>query len=131
MKPYFKSIVYIILSMTFSPLTMAQEELNVYSARKEAYIKPLLDQFASAHNVTVNLVTSKADALIERLVNEGKNTPADVLITVDAGRLSCVVEHWLPPASSIQETCDMERLWTEISLDVLREKLPTSGTTHG
>ena len=87
MKPYFKSILYIILCMVFSPLTTAQEELNVYSARKEAYIKPLLDQFASTHNVKVNLVTSKADALIERLVNEGKNTPADVLITVDAGRL--------------------------------------------
>lgn len=63
------------------------EELNVYSARKEAYIKPLLDQFAKAHNVTVNLVTSKADALIQRLKSEAENTPADILITVDAGRL--------------------------------------------
>lgn len=87
MKPYFNSVLYIILLALISPLSVADEELNVYSARKEAYIKPLLDQFATAHQVKVNLVTSKADALIERLINEGDNTPADVLITVDAGRL--------------------------------------------
>jgi len=78
---------YLVLcAITINP-TQASEELNVYSARKEAYIKPLLDQFAQIHNVQINLVTSKADALIQRLIGEGKNTPADVLITVDAGRL--------------------------------------------
>ena len=87
MKPYFKSILYIILSLAMGAPAAAEQELNVYSARKEAYIKPLLDQFASEQNVTVNLVTSKADALIQRLISEGENTPADVLITVDAGRL--------------------------------------------
>lgn len=87
MKPHYKSILYIILLAMIVVPVWAEEELNVYSARKEAYIKPLLDQFAAAQNVKVNLVTSKADALIQRLVNEGKNTPADVLITVDAGRL--------------------------------------------
>lgn len=87
MKLYFKSTLYIILSLALMAPVSAQDELNVYSARKEAYIKPLLDQFANKQNVTVNLVTSKADALIQRLINEGKNTPADVLITVDAGRL--------------------------------------------
>ena len=83
----FKSVSYIIFSALIAQPLLAQEELNVYSARKEALIKPLLDQFAENNNVTVNLVTSKADALIQRLVSEGKNTPADVLITVDAGRL--------------------------------------------
>lgn len=82
-----KSACYLLLSLLFTEPLLAQEELNVYSARKEALIKPLLDQFAQANNVKVNLVTSKADALIQRLVSEGKNTPADVLITVDAGRL--------------------------------------------
>lgn len=87
MKLHYKSILYIILSAIIVAPVCAEEELNVYSARKEAYIKPLLDRFAAEQNVKVNLVTSKADALIQRLVNEGKNTPADVLITVDAGRL--------------------------------------------
>ena len=87
MKLYFKSILYITLSCMIGQFAQAEEELNVYSARKEAYIKPLLDQFAELHKIKINLVTSKADALIERLNNEGKNSPADVLITTDAGRL--------------------------------------------
>ena len=91
MKLHIKSILYITLYCLFSQATYAEkdlhDELNVYSARKEALIKPLLDQFASAHGIKVNLVTGKADALIERLNNEGKHSPADVLITVDAGRL--------------------------------------------
>ena len=62
-------------------------ELNVYSARKEALIKPLLDRYAQQTGVTINLVTGKGDALLTRLKTEGRNSPADVLITTDAGRL--------------------------------------------
>lgn len=62
-------------------------EVNVYSAREEALIKPLLDKFTQETGVTVNLVTGEADALLSRLISEGRNTPADVFITVDAGRL--------------------------------------------
>jgi len=62
-------------------------EVNVYSARQEALIKPLLDEFTKKTDIKVNLVTGKGDALLTRLVNEGRNSPADVLLTVDAGRL--------------------------------------------
>jgi len=62
-------------------------EVNLYSARKEELIKPLLDRFTSETGVEVNLVTGKADALLERLRAEGRNSPADLLITTDAGRL--------------------------------------------
>lgn len=67
------------------PATAA--EVNIYSARKEALIKPLLDQFTGETGITANLVTGSADALLKRLELEGENSPADVLITVDAGRL--------------------------------------------
>ncbi|MEM8563403.1 MAG: Fe(3+) ABC transporter substrate-binding protein, partial [Pseudomonadota bacterium] len=67
--------------------THADQEVNVYSARQEALIKPLLDQFADETGIAVNLVTSKGDALLTRLQKEGANSPADVLITIDAGRL--------------------------------------------
>ena len=87
LKLHIKSILYITLCGLCAQLAHAQDELNVYSARKEAYIKPLLDQFSKQHNIPVNLITSKADALIQRLDNEGKHSPADVLITTDAGRL--------------------------------------------
>jgi iron(III) transport system substrate-binding protein len=63
------------------------EEVNVYSARQEALIKPLLDRFTADTGIDVNLVTGSGDALLARLRNEGRNSPADVLLTVDAGRL--------------------------------------------
>ena len=62
-------------------------EINIYSARKEDLIKPLLDKFETQSGIKVNLVTGKADALLQRLISEGKNSPADILITTDAGRL--------------------------------------------
>ena len=68
-------------------INVSAEEVNVYSARKEALIKPILDKFAKENNIKVNLVTGKADALITRLASEGKHSPADVLITTDVGRL--------------------------------------------
>lgn len=68
-------------------IAAAADVVNVYSARQEALIKPLLDRFTEETGVRVRLVTGSADALIQRLQAEGRNTPADVLITVDAGRL--------------------------------------------
>jgi iron(III) transport system substrate-binding protein len=62
-------------------------EVNIYSARKEALIKPLLDRYTEQTGIEVNLVTGKADALIKRLELEGANSPADLLLTVDVGRL--------------------------------------------
>ena len=67
--------------------SLADNEVNLYSSRKEALIKPLLDRFSSDTGITVNLVTGKDDALLERLKSEGANTPADLFITADASRL--------------------------------------------
>ncbi|PYF81038.1 MULTISPECIES: Fe(3+) ABC transporter substrate-binding protein [Marinomonas] len=65
----------------------ASGEVNVYSARSEALIAPLLDIYSKENNVKVNLITGSADALLSRLQSEGDASPADVFITVDAGRL--------------------------------------------
>lgn len=62
-------------------------EVNVYSARKEDLIKPLLDQFTAQTGIKANLVTGKEDALLTRLQSEGASSPADILVTTDAGRL--------------------------------------------
>ncbi len=76
------------LALTFAtPPAFASGEVNLYSARNEELIKPLLDRFTSETGIKVNLVTGKADALLKRLESEGRNTPADVLLTTDAGRL--------------------------------------------
>lgn len=79
----------------------ASAEVNVYSARKEHLIKPLLDRFTASTGVQVNLVTADAGPLLERLRSEGRNSPADVFITVDAGRLHAAKEAGvLQPVSS-------------------------------
>ena len=75
-----------LLCISANPV-LAAEEVNLYSARKEALIKPILDQFTEQTGIKVNLVTGKADALLTRMKSEGKLTPADILITSDAGRL--------------------------------------------
>src|SRR3990172_2272070 len=66
---------------------LSAEVVNLYSARKEELIKPLLDKFTAATGIRVNLVTGKEDTLLERLKSEGRNSPADLLLTSDAGRL--------------------------------------------
>lgn len=63
------------------------QQVNIYSARSEALIKPLLDRYSAQTGTTVNLVTGDADALIKRLELEGDNSPADILLTVDVARL--------------------------------------------
>jgi len=71
----------------FATAVTASPELNLYSARKEALIQPLLENFTAETGIKVNLVTGKADALLKRLKSEGRNSPADLLLTTDAGRL--------------------------------------------
>ncbi|PZN29620.1 MAG: Fe(3+) ABC transporter substrate-binding protein [Proteobacteria bacterium] len=65
----------------------APEELVVYSARNEQLIKPLFDRYTAETGMPIRFVTDDAGPLIERLAAEGANSPADVLMTVDAGEL--------------------------------------------
>ena len=62
-------------------------EINVYSHRHYDSDKILFTQFTKETGIKVNVVKASADQLIQRLICEGKNSPADVLLTVDAGRL--------------------------------------------
>jgi iron(III) transport system substrate-binding protein len=85
-----------------SPSVVA-EQVNLYSARKEALIKPLLDKFTQETGISVNLVTGKADNLITRLKSEGKFSPADLLLTTDVGRLYRAKQQGLTQAISVTE----------------------------
>ena len=83
-----KTLVSIVTAgLLLATTAQASDIVNVYSARKEALIKPLLDEFSATTGIKVNLITGKADALLKRLQVEGSATPADVFITVDVGRL--------------------------------------------
>ena len=77
----------LVLIAALLPALVQAAEINIYSARQENLIRPLLDQFSERHKIQVNLVTGKADALLARLNSEGENTPADLLLTTDVGRL--------------------------------------------
>jgi iron(III) transport system substrate-binding protein len=65
----------------------AAQEVNLYSSRHYDTDVALYDTFTEQTGIVVNLIEGDADQLLERIKAEGRNSPADVLITVDAGRL--------------------------------------------
>ena len=65
----------------------AADEVVVYSARIDDLIKPVFDAYTAKTGVPVKFITDKEAPLLARLKAEGENTPADMLITVDAGNL--------------------------------------------
>ena len=65
----------------------AAGEVNVYSARHYDTDLALYERFTEQTGIDVNLIEGNSDGLIERIGNEGELSPADMLITVDAGRL--------------------------------------------
>ena len=67
---------------------IAADSVNVYSSRGEPLIAPLLERFSEETGIAVNLVTADSKALMQRLHAEGRNSPADILLTVDAGNLT-------------------------------------------
>lgn len=77
-----------VLMITFVSFASGnKEEVNVYTHRHYEADQALFDKFTEETGITVNVVKAKADQLIERLASEGENSPADILITADAGRL--------------------------------------------
>lgn len=89
LKHLFIRIAWVLAILPFAAgaATKAAGEVVVYSARIEPLIKPLFDEYAKTTGVKVRFVTAEAGPLLQRLKAEGKNTPADLLITVDAGNL--------------------------------------------
>ncbi|AVO52776.1 extracellular solute-binding protein [Ectopseudomonas mendocina] len=72
---------------TLASAVQAADEVVVYSARIDELIKPVFDAYTEKTGVKVKFITDKEAPLIARLKAEGANTPADLLITVDAGNL--------------------------------------------
>ena len=76
-----------IVAFLTTCFVQAEEVVNVYSARHYDTDDSIYDEFTAKTGIKVNLISASSDALIERLQREGKRSPADVFITVDAGRL--------------------------------------------
>jgi len=64
------------------------DTLVIYTSRNEQLVQPLFDAYSKATGTRIDFVTDKAEPLIQKLKAEGEHTPADLLITVDAGNLS-------------------------------------------
>ena len=73
------------LAVPMTGAARADEEVNVYSYRQEVLIRPLLDRFTAETGIAVNVVYDRN--IMTRLQAEGANSPADAVLTTDAGRL--------------------------------------------
>lgn len=82
-----KKILAALALTTLAGTVQAADEVVVYSARIDELIKPVFDQYTAKTGVKVKFITDKEAPLLARLKAEGENTPADLLITVDAGNL--------------------------------------------
>jgi iron(III) transport system substrate-binding protein len=79
--------VMAFIAGTSEPAYAQEKALNLYSARHYQTDEALYTNFTRATGIKVNRIEGGEDALMERIRNEGPNSPADVLITVDVGRL--------------------------------------------
>ena len=82
-----KKLIGSLLAIVFSWQAVAADTVVVYSARNEQLIKPMFDAYTEKTGVEIKFITDKEGPLLQRLKSEGKNTAADMLITVDAGNL--------------------------------------------
>ena len=90
MKNYF--IAFFVFTLFFSCQIKNSSEINIYSQRHYEVDRIQYENFEKITGIKVNVIKAGADELLERLKNEGKNTPADLFVTVDAGKLQKGVE---------------------------------------
>jgi len=93
----------------FAATTAMAQELNLYSSRHYDTDEALYQEFEDETGITINRIEGNADELIARIEAEGENSPADVLLTVDAGRL------W---------RADEAGLFQPVASEVLTQRIP-------
>ena len=92
-------------------IAYADDVINLYSSRHYQTDERLYSDFEKATGIKINRIEGKGDALIERIASEGANSPADILLTVDAGRL------W---------RADMQGLLQPVDSDILDATIPAN-----
>ncbi|MEW6993939.1 extracellular solute-binding protein [Colwelliaceae bacterium MEBiC 14330] len=103
-----------------------QRTVNVYSFRQAELIEPLINEFTEKTDIKVNVVSGKADKLMQRLIEDGDNSFADVLLTVGSARLDKAKQlNLIKPINSIflinnvpENLRDPENFWFTLSLRV-------------
>ena len=105
------ALLTLTLASVWPSTLVAQEVVNVYSARHYDTDMALYEEFTRQTGIEVNLIEGGSDALIERIVNEGEFSQADMMITVDAGRL------W---RASAKDRCQ------SVESELLDQRVPTN-----
>ena len=82
-----RSALFLAL-LTVGSAAAQEKVLNLYSARHYQTDEALYSEFTRQTGIKINRIEGKEDELLERIRNEGANSPADVFITVDAARLA-------------------------------------------
>lgn len=111
-----KSALIAVAVATLAQTAPADEKvLNLYSARHYQTDEALYADFTKQTGIRINRIEGKEDELLERIRNEGANSPADVFLTVDAARLAKAHEMGLfaPVASKTLESRIPAHLRTE------------------
>lgn len=112
---HIKKLLILLAAAGFAFGCSDGESVNIYSARHYDTDLELYDRFTEQTGIEVNLIEGGSDELIERINSEGINTPADILITVDAGRL------WRAKEAGIFQPHGSETLNSRIP-DYLRDR---------
>ncbi len=94
---------------SFTQTVSASGDVNIYSSRHYSSDKQIYDAFEKETGINVNLLEGKGGELLERLKVEGRNSPADILLTVDAGNL------WRADQAGVLQA---------VQSDVLSERVP-------
>lgn len=88
MKPTMRIALLALAALAALPATAQEKVLNLYSARHYQTDEALYANFTKATGIKINRIEAGDEALLERLQNEGANSPADVVLLVDAARLA-------------------------------------------
>ena len=81
-----RKIQFLLLFALFGQVLMTSE-VNIYTSRHYDSDDALYKEFTNETGIKINIISGKGSALLERIKSEGKNSPADIFFTVDAGNL--------------------------------------------
>jgi iron(III) transport system substrate-binding protein len=94
-KIFSKTLLLLASAVILISCSQSVNEINVYSGRHYRSDEDLFRKFTEKTGIKVNLIKADSDQLINRLALEGENSPADLFITADAGRIGQAVEQGL------------------------------------
>jgi len=97
--------IFILVSCSYQ----ANDELTIYTSRQPQLLEPIVEDFFQDTGIKVNLLSGNAQELMERIDIEGKNSPADIFMTVDAGVLWQATER---------------KIFSETNSDILKKNIP-------